>query len=542
MGDAKPAVRRVGAIPLRVRVGVTGHRQLPDDPALTARVSWTLQRIQQLTRASPATSVQLAAVSPLAEGADRLIAHQVLQTPGGTLEVPLPLPQSDYRVDFSSEESRRQFDALLAQAGQVVALPPAGTREEAYDQAGHYVVDWCDVLIALWDGHPARGQGGTADVVARARERGLPLFWISPESPFAVQEERGAQLSMLCRDLDVYNRGAVDDTRLARHADQQAALLLEKADQAGLSRDVPLPFWAWMAPYLARAATLARQRQRRFSQLGAAQYLLAAAAVAAGALQSTLFPTFWPLAWLEVVFLGVILALLVVGRRSRAQERWIAYRAVAERLRSCLFLALAGAEAAHETETERVTLSHPSEQWIQRAVVEVWSTRPAPVVLPGEVAGLKRFLSAAWLQEQRRYHQKASRRHARRHRRLIYASAAAFAVTLIAALLHAFGWLDTRVAASSASTSWGSVLILVTIALPALAGALRGVGVQQEFLRNAERSGRTISYLGAIQRRLEAARDLPGVRRVAQDAARLMLEENHDWYTVMLLHDIELDT
>jgi hypothetical protein len=34
------------------------------------------------------------------------------------------------------------------------------------------------VLLAVWDGRPARGLGGTGDVVARARRQGLPLAWV----------------------------------------------------------------------------------------------------------------------------------------------------------------------------------------------------------------------------------------------------------------------------------------------------------------------------------------------------------------------------
>jgi hypothetical protein len=38
--------------------------------------------------------------------------------------------------------------------------------------AGRVVVDRSSVLVAAWDGQPSRGLGGTADVVAYARERG----------------------------------------------------------------------------------------------------------------------------------------------------------------------------------------------------------------------------------------------------------------------------------------------------------------------------------------------------------------------------------
>ena len=37
------------------------------------------------------------------------------------------------------------------------------------------------MLVAVWDGQPARGLGGTADVVAYARQRGVPMEVIWPQ-------------------------------------------------------------------------------------------------------------------------------------------------------------------------------------------------------------------------------------------------------------------------------------------------------------------------------------------------------------------------
>jgi hypothetical protein len=41
-------------------------------------------------------------------------------------------------------------------------------------------VDRSDVLLAVWDGRPARGFGGTGDVVAYARRRGVPVEVVWP--------------------------------------------------------------------------------------------------------------------------------------------------------------------------------------------------------------------------------------------------------------------------------------------------------------------------------------------------------------------------
>jgi len=47
--------------------------------------------------------------------------------------------------------------------------------------ASKLMVDEADELYAVWDGKPARGYGGTADVVAYAREHGTPVRVIWPD-------------------------------------------------------------------------------------------------------------------------------------------------------------------------------------------------------------------------------------------------------------------------------------------------------------------------------------------------------------------------
>ena len=57
-----------------------------------------------------------------------------------------------------------------------------GSDEDCYLAAGHRVVELSDLMLAVWDGSPAKGKGGTADVVAYAVRRGVPLFHINPAS------------------------------------------------------------------------------------------------------------------------------------------------------------------------------------------------------------------------------------------------------------------------------------------------------------------------------------------------------------------------
>lgn len=147
-------------------MGVTGHRSLADPAGVRVAVDVVLDRLDP----------PLTAVSSLAEGADRLVARAVLDRPEGRLVALLPLEPDDYVADFADEASCEEFNELLAAADEVrVIAPPApddGSREAAYERAGRAVLEGCDVLVALWDGGPGRGRGGTAELVAEARERG----------------------------------------------------------------------------------------------------------------------------------------------------------------------------------------------------------------------------------------------------------------------------------------------------------------------------------------------------------------------------------
>ena len=59
--------------------------------------------------------------------------------------------------------------------------------EQAHMAASQAMLASADRLYAVWDGQPARGYGGTADVVAEAEKRGIPVTVIWPEG--AVRDE-----------------------------------------------------------------------------------------------------------------------------------------------------------------------------------------------------------------------------------------------------------------------------------------------------------------------------------------------------------------
>jgi hypothetical protein len=161
-----------------VIIGVTGHRALKNQAQIRSIVDQVIDDIKQ---AHPESS--LVVLSPLAEGADRLVARQVLAQDGSRLIVAMPMRKIDYMSDFETQDSIREFNELLDQASEIIELPGQSLREGAYADVGRYILDRCDLLIALWDGQKSEGVGGTGEIVALARERGMPLAWIRVMRP-----------------------------------------------------------------------------------------------------------------------------------------------------------------------------------------------------------------------------------------------------------------------------------------------------------------------------------------------------------------------
>ena len=156
-----------------VRIGVTGHRRLAEVDRVVSAIDEALTCIE---RQFPRRA--LVVISSLAEGADRLVVHRVLARYGAKFVALLPLPARDYEQDFTSSQSKAEFQALLSAAGEVIELPPALTREAAYDAAGPLLLSRSDVLVAIWDGQHAQDRGGTAAIVEEARHKGIPLAWV----------------------------------------------------------------------------------------------------------------------------------------------------------------------------------------------------------------------------------------------------------------------------------------------------------------------------------------------------------------------------
>ena len=226
--DPKPPVETLHP-PLVLRIGVTGHlpRDIPPEvqPGLETAIRDVLQEIEDSVKAihrrieeTPDLAGIYAAVpplvrllTPLAEGTDRMSARAALAL-GWKLWAILPFPRTIYERDFVRTpgspatdngedngtavavpagvptDTRAEFAALLARAGDAV-LEMDGTHETpqpapwswsalSYLAAGKLLIRHSDLMVAVWNGRPGRGPGGTGDIVERTLQASVPVLWI----------------------------------------------------------------------------------------------------------------------------------------------------------------------------------------------------------------------------------------------------------------------------------------------------------------------------------------------------------------------------
>jgi hypothetical protein len=184
-----------------MRIGITGHIGL--NPKHLPKIKQCISEAIELIKMQyPGRA--LTVFSPMALGADRLVARILLQEEGSGLIAVLPMPRDEYINDFGATddhnlrladaeelklkkcgnayedaEMRQEFRHWMAEkAIEVIELPPVATRSDAYLEAGKFVAENSDLMIAVWDGKDAQGVGGTGDIVQRALKFGKPIVHI----------------------------------------------------------------------------------------------------------------------------------------------------------------------------------------------------------------------------------------------------------------------------------------------------------------------------------------------------------------------------
>ena len=410
-------------------VAVTGHRDIPADdmPVLAAAVSAQLRRLSAQHPNSPCLLL-----SALAEGADRLVARCAVDA-GWSLGVVLPLAQADYEADFRDEQSVAEFRGLLASAAWCRDISSASvSRPECYSALGEWLARRSQVLIALWDGGPGNGPGGTAEVVRRFRQGFVMTQPVSPDTcpvihvhtrridpaPSAsgaastsvlgsvddlapqpagmpAEGEQARWLAALQR-IDQFNR----DARLA----SESGLLIDAESSASL----PLPAGLTLPADASTAArarslflvvdTLSLQAQRE-------RGLMLKALLAFGAAAIVLAQTYAGLFTRPGLLCGAI-GLSAIGiawyrwsNRGHLEQRYLDNRALAEACKVQYFWHLAGIDesvADHYLREQRDEL-----EWIRLAIKTIALGAEAATDLP--LAQRLQWLRDAWIDDQRRY-------------------------------------------------------------------------------------------------------------------------------------------
>lgn len=159
------------------RIGITGHqslaKRLRDDGALHSESeAWTWV---EGVFAGLVTDNEIV-VSSLAGGADQRLSRVATER-GARIEV--VIPSADY-LETLNQSDRDEYKRLLDCAIEVIRLNFPEPSESAFFAAGKSVVDRSDTIVAVWDGQPAEGLGGTGDIIAYAHDRDKDVLQLDP--------------------------------------------------------------------------------------------------------------------------------------------------------------------------------------------------------------------------------------------------------------------------------------------------------------------------------------------------------------------------
>lgn len=585
---------------LALRIGITGHRPprlKPEHlPAVRDRCAAVLALLREAADAVHAENRDLFAperprlvlVTPLADGADQLAAQLMLDA-GEVIDACLPFAPPIYRADYEGEAADR-FDRLLLAARRVLILPgSAADRTQAYREVGEVTISQCDILLAVWDGEPAQGIGGTPEIVADAVARQLPvvvidaagaapptLLWNtdntalhdSPTVHTVGRHDAAAALPAVVRDLLAPPPGSRELLRDLREAGGDGWLRPIGYPLLMVATGVRTPRQAFARPSLQdsaeqlnplltcahatgpEAAAISEHVRRRFAAADVAantfatryrggyvtSFTLAALAVAL-ALAGLLAPG-WKLGFVlaELVTIGVIMLRTHTANKAAWHRRWLDARHLAELLRLLPMAASLGdLSILRQGDNEGRT---PFD-WYARASAREVSICEGEINEARVLAVRQQALDL--VEDQIRYHRlNAGRMRAVEHR-LHKAGEWLFILTIASGL----AWLAAKALgvehAQVLGTDATMLAVFASALLPALGGALYGIRKQGDFSGSAERS--RVSAAKLTKLRLAMIADRPDYRCLTGRVRRLgeiMLSEVEQWRLLCAIRPVEL--
>ena len=590
-------------LPFVLSVGVTGHRAdvLPAGslPALRSRIrdillllmeagAGLLEREGDCFAGAPP---RLRFVSPVADGADQIAAEVALEL-GWELQAVLPFGRAEYRASLANDEAREGFDTLLGRATCVLELPGDKDRQlDAYVMTGRATVAHCDILIAVWDGLPPRGRGGTGEVAVHAITHGTAVIHVLPDPE--------APARMLWSAFDPTVLTMADDPSVERPLDRDdvnamlMGLLMPPPDEQEVkflkrffrerSRNIRTRI---EYPLLLTAAGVRRLRvgdvNERHSEIqirdewrryreGCARahnitapidlleeayswadrlathfaqtyrsghifnFVLGGFAVCLG-LSAFMAPHLkFEFAAFEMLITLAIILNAYVGGREEWHRRWLDYRQLAERLRPMRSLKLLGIAAPDPPGTETNPVPR---RWIDWYASGIWRGMGCPSGAIDTVcaAALAESIADHEVAPQVGYHERNSLQIELLDRRLGQIGTFLFGGTLLVSIATLIG----LAVGSSYVNDYGNWFTLVSAGFPALGTAVFGIRFQADFGGDAVRSMATAQTLREIDQELRRDVTLSRAADLSEQAARIMLSDLDEWRMVNQQRDLSV--
>jgi hypothetical protein len=530
-------------------------------------------------------------VSAIADGSDQIAAEAALSL-GWELQAILPFRREDYRASLADDRARDSFDALLSSASRVLELPGDDPSDvEAYVMTGRATVAHCDALIAVWDGLPPRGRGGTAEVVQMAITAGRPVIHLLPDP------DKPAKLLWAAFDPVVDTSGAdpmserpFDEDHLRR---MLGALLLPPPDEQEhrfLARFYKerLPRFRPRLEYrmLLAAAGVRRMRLSDLTEKQSGQWieeewrnfrkgcldthkiaapidLLEEAYSWADRLATNLALTYrsghifsfvmgalavcmglgafmFPHLKIQEAFAEMVITLAIIlnahiGSKREWHRRWLDYRQLAERLRPMRSLKLLGIAAPDPPGTETNPVAR---RWIDSYASSIWRAVGCPSgAIDRAAAGrIGRSVADHEIAPQVRYHERNAHVIHLLDHRLERLGTFLFFATLIISDITLVG-MTTGAYYVTEYSNW---FTLVSAGFPALATAVFGIRFQGDFGGDALRSLATAETLKQIDRELRKDATLSRAADLTEQAARFMLSDLDEWRLVNQQRDLSV--
>lgn len=99
------------------------------------------------------------------------------------MRLSLVIPCLDYQNFFNTPDDLSEYVHLRTMAHSRMVLERPTFNREAFAEASRFIVDTCDIIIAVGSGATDSVNGRSGDIIQYAREKAKLLVWLDPEAP-----------------------------------------------------------------------------------------------------------------------------------------------------------------------------------------------------------------------------------------------------------------------------------------------------------------------------------------------------------------------